>query len=396
DQKEAIVAFQEEGEPTTISAKVTIIPVSGNEVTLPSEVGTFEGQKFTEVTENDIVGAVADIIANIPSNVPKTKPDMGVMKNVEETNSMLEESFTETIESVSSSVAPEIAITESHIKETSETDVISLVAEESASTESSIEMIQLKHPSTKKILSNILNEPIRTAISVAEEASTSMNGQGTMEVTSRILSKTSEEGDSPDEAESVSNIEQSFVQENVDDIMGKVVQSTLEENISVTNIKSEVTDETVGGKAIQVVTEASNVADILVKQGDMTTEPPVQAVSDLISVLSQNSKIEEVIRKKENVYNLQKAILSANCILESLKIANDVRMQSGDSGNVFYSHLLIELKFLCILEDAFVVSDFAVTKNADDQIINDIAVSDTQRDSVGNPFLNNAKINPFK
>lgn len=31
----------------------------------------------------------------------------------------------------------------------------------------------------------------------------------------------------------------------------------------------------------------------------MTTEPPVQAVSDLISVLSQNSKIEEMFGRKE-------------------------------------------------------------------------------------------------
>lgn len=30
----------------------------------------------------------------------------------------------------------------------------------------------------------------------------------------------------------------------------------------------------------------------------MTTEPPVQAVSDLISVLSENSNIEEVIGRK--------------------------------------------------------------------------------------------------
>ncbi|VDP11533.1 unnamed protein product [Onchocerca flexuosa] len=335
DQKEAIVAFQKEGEPTTISAEVTIIPISDNEITLQSKVGTFEGQKFSEVTENDLVEAVADIIANIPSNVSETKPDIGI-RNIEQTRSMLEESFTETVENLLSSVAPEIAVTESNIRETSEADVISLVAEESASTDSNIGVIQLKQPSTKKMLSNI-----------AEQTSTSINDQGNIEITSRILNKTSEEGGNPAEAESVSDsvTEQSFVQENVDDIMEKVVQPISEEDILVTNIKEKVTDKTVD-EAIQVVTEASNVVDILTKQGDMTTEPPVQAVSDLISVLSQNSKIEEIIRKKEN--------------------------------------------------DAFVVNDLLITKNADDQKTNDIVISDTQRDSVENSLLKSAKINPFK
>ncbi|MCP9261847.1 Paternally-expressed protein [Dirofilaria immitis] len=346
DQEEAVIEFQEKTEPITISAEITITPMSHSETV----------QKFNEITD-DIVEVVASVITNISSSVPET---------------------TTTIESH----VREISTT---VKETPEIDITSSVTEETVSAKLDTEVIQLKYASTEKLgkdimLSNMPNattiELVNVVTSIAEEASTSTSNQGNIEVISGILHETSEEGNNPDEvlfsqSQSISNsiTQQPLVQETV--------------NAAI--------DETIRKEAIKVVTEMTegslNAADKLIKGGEyMTTEPPVQAVSDLINVLSQNSKIEEVLHKEEeNAHNLQKEVLLANCTFESVKSGAEKLRDSDNRTEILY-----------ILEDAFVVDGISVAEDADEQTTTDILINNLQDDPTKNFLLNTTKIGLFK
>ncbi|KAM3719246.1 Lupus La protein [Dirofilaria immitis] len=334
DQEEAVIEFQEKTEPITISAEITITPMSHSETV----------QKFNEITD-DIVEVVASVITNISSSVPETVTDM---LDIKQKSSMSERSTTETNE-IMSSVARETTTIESHVreisttvKETPEIDITSSVTEETVSAKLDTEVIQLKYASTEKL----------------EEASTSTSNQGNIEVISGILHETSEEGNNPDEvlfsqSQSISNsiTQQPLVQETVNGIIEKVDQSTSIKDLSI-NTKPAAIDETIRKEAIKVVTEMTegslNAADKLIKGGEyMTTEPPVQAVSDLINVLSQNSKIEEVLHKEEE-------------------------------------------------NDAFVVDGISVAEDADEQTTTDILINNLQDDPTKNFLLNTTKIGLFK
>lgn len=334
NQKEGTtVEFQEEVEPTTVSAEITVIPILHSEVT------------------DDIVGAVASIVANISRNVLET--------DVKETIGIPEEWSTETHEIVST-ISSKNAIIESHIEATSanfkgtfHSDINSSIVEETALMESNIE--------ADAALSDITNattaETISKATFIAEETSTSTSDERNTEVTFRILEKISKEGNNDDEdlfSKSVSNsiTEQPFVQANANAVIKNVAQS---KDILVTGSKPAVADAAIQEEAIkkvegedeiiaEVAKDSSNNNKLVIQGEHMTTEPPVQAVSDLISVLSQNSKIEEVIGRngKEN--------------------------------------------------GAFIVDDVNLTKDADEQIMTtDVPINQFQEDFIGNSLHNSAK-----
>uniref|UniRef100_A0A1I8ED05 PAN domain-containing protein n=1 Tax=Wuchereria bancrofti TaxID=6293 RepID=A0A1I8ED05_WUCBA len=342
DQKEeAAIEFQEEVEPTTVSAEITVTPIFHREVT------------------DDVVGTVASIVANISHNVLET--------DVKETIRIPEESSTETHEIIST-IASKNAIIGSHIEATSDnfkgtlhSDIKSSIVEETALMESNVEAPGKAE--NNAALSDITNATTAEAISeatfIAEETSTSTSNERNIEVTFRILEKTFGERNNDDEdlfSKSASNsiMEQPFVQKNVDAVIKNVAQS---KDILVTGIKLAVGDAAVQEEAIkkveeeegEIITEVakdlSNNNKLVIQGEHMTTEPPVQAVSDLISVLSQNSKIEEVIGRN--------------------------RKENG----------------------AFIVDDVNLTKDIDEQIMTtNVPINQFQEDFIGNSLQNSAKI----
>ncbi|CAG9537653.1 unnamed protein product [Cercopithifilaria johnstoni] len=296
DEKEGTdVEFQEEFEPTTISSDITLMPAS-NEIT------------------DDIVEAVADIVANISKNI--LEPEI-------KTTDMSEESNTESHEIASSLASETPSITEE--------------------TESTFEEVGTSNVATVEAVSEIT--------SIENEISTSMSTVENTKETSEIVEKVSDETLS---SESIPNAitEQPFVHEYVDDIIKKIAQS---KDILVTGIKPLVADAAVEEEVIKKLIEKDegitdkNIANTLANgDEDMTTEPPVQAVSDLISFLSRNMKTEEVIGRTENE------------------------------------------------NDAFVVNEMSVTKKADDETMTGIAISQLQESFTKNSLQNLAKIKPFE
>ncbi|VBB25467.1 unnamed protein product [Acanthocheilonema viteae] len=331
DQKDG-TEFQEEAEPTMISSDNTVIPSSADEVT------------------DDIAEIVSDIVANISSNILET--------NIKETTDMPEGSHTESHETVLS-LAPETAIVKSDDKamqETPHTAATPSITEETESVELDTEVTSEKIRISDETADEVINEitAIAKEISTAEETSTvrssDENGEETSGLVGKVVDETLSSISVPD-----SITEQSFAQADVDDIIRKVAQS---KDILVTDIEPSVADTTVEEEeAIKKLKEEdesmaevdkstlSNTASTLI-DGDehVTTEPPVQAVSDLISVLSQNSKIEEVIKRRENE------------------------------------------------NDAFVVDDMPITKNADYQTVTGIVINQLQESFTKNSLQNIAKI----
>ncbi|EFO25324.2 hypothetical protein LOAG_03162 [Loa loa] len=338
DQKKATVEFQEEAEPTAISAEITVMPTSINGIT------------------DDIVGAVASIVANISSNVPKT--------DMKEMTRMLEGSSTKTKGTVpfvalKTTVESRTEATSASIDGTFHTDITSSIIEETASIKSDAGVTPEKvgdvplSDMTKATTAEVVGE----VMSVAEETSTSISIEENTEATLGLLEKTSD-GVLFSKPVPNSIMKQPFVQENVGDIIKKIAQT---KDIFVTDIKTVVADAAVKEEVVekleeesQVVSEAikdsASVANKLGNGGElMTTEPPVQAVSDLISVLSHNTKIEEVIGRKEKE------------------------------------------------NDAFVVDDVPVTKDVDERMMTaGVVINKLQKDIAKNSLQNIAKIKPFE
>ncbi|VDK67410.1 unnamed protein product [Litomosoides sigmodontis] len=174
------------------------------------------------------------------------------------------------------------------------------------------------------------SEAAKTASGITSTVKTtaSMGSEENTQETSAILKKV------VSLSEIVSNLitEEPFVQENVDSVIKKVAQS---KDIVVADTGPSVADASVEKVAAEKLREedgedttdegASDVADALVDEGKlMTTEPPVQAVSDLISVLSENSNIVEVIGRRED----QNDALIADDLL-----AEKEQGTSGDAAN---------------------------------------------------------------
>uniref|UniRef100_A0A0R3RFL7 Apple domain-containing protein n=1 Tax=Elaeophora elaphi TaxID=1147741 RepID=A0A0R3RFL7_9BILA len=267
---------------------------------------------------------------------------------MQETAKMSEESTTENQEIVSS-VTSESTIS-TNVKEIPETAVTSSITGETPSMELDAEVTSEE----VGIANPITAEEVSEIISATEETSTPMKSEKNTEVTSGISEITFDEALFSKSAPN-SITEQPFVQANVDDVIRQVAQS---KDILVTDTKPPISDVTVEEEAIgqvkgegegatQVDEDLSNIVDTLVSGSEhMTTEPPVQAVSDLISVLSQNSKVEEVIGRKDNE------------------------------------------------NDAFIVNDMSVTKDGNDQATTDIVLSQLQEGFNKNSLQNIIKIKP--
>ncbi|VDK27244.1 unnamed protein product, partial [Gongylonema pulchrum] len=84
-------------------------------------------------------------------------------------------------------------------------------------------------------------------------------------------------------------------QAHVDDNVKKVIQAASESGVAVTDTSPVIGDASVAAVTSGAVHEAAVTSDTSGETA--TTEPPVQAVSDLVNILSHNSKIEDVIRR---------------------------------------------------------------------------------------------------